>query len=96
LRLDKNGKTFIYTFLELESSSRLPGRDQKVNEMSFLNLLEQKGLSLNNFDKQKFPIIPMDEALLSMDFERKMERAQKEFSEAYQNVIANADILLKR
>jgi hypothetical protein len=34
LRLDKNGKTFIYTFLELESSSRLPGRDQKVNEMT--------------------------------------------------------------
>jgi hypothetical protein len=25
-----------------------------------------------------------------------MERAQKEFAEAYQNVIANADILLKR
>jgi hypothetical protein len=33
---------------------------------------------------------------LQKDFERKMERAQKEFSEAYQNVIANADILLKR
>ena len=33
---------------------------------------------------------------LQKDFERKMERAQKEFNEAYQNVIANADILLKR
>ena len=33
---------------------------------------------------------------LQKDFERKMERAQKEFAEAYQNVIANADILLKR
>jgi len=33
---------------------------------------------------------------LQKDFERKMERAQKEFIEAYQNVIANADILLKR
>ena len=30
------------------------------------------------------------------DFERNMERAQKEFAKAYQNVIANADILLKR
>ena len=33
---------------------------------------------------------------LQKDFERKMERARKEFAEAYQNVIANADILLKR
>ena len=33
---------------------------------------------------------------LQKDFERKMERAQNEFAEAYQNVIANADILLKR
>ena len=33
---------------------------------------------------------------LQKDFERKMERAQKELAEAYQNVIANADILLKR
>ena len=33
---------------------------------------------------------------LQKDFERKMEQAQKEFAQAYQNVIANADILLKR
>ena len=33
---------------------------------------------------------------LQKDFERDMERAQKEFFEAYQNVIGNADILLKR
>ena len=33
---------------------------------------------------------------LQKDFERKMERAQKEFAEAYQNVIANADILIKK
>ena len=33
---------------------------------------------------------------LQKDFERKIERAQKEFFEAYQNVIGNADILLKR
>ena len=33
---------------------------------------------------------------LQKDFDRKMERAQEDFSEAYQNVIANADILLKR
>jgi len=33
---------------------------------------------------------------LQKDFERDMERAQKEFFEAFQNVIANADILLKR
>jgi hypothetical protein len=33
---------------------------------------------------------------LQKDFERKMERGQKEFFEAYQNVIGNADILLKR
>jgi len=32
----------------------------------------------------------------SKDHERKMERGQKEFFEAYQNVIGNADILLKR
>ena len=30
------------------------------------------------------------------DFERNMERAQKEFGEAYNNLITNADILLKR
>ena len=33
---------------------------------------------------------------LQKDFGREMERAQKEFAEAYKNVIANADILLKR
>ena len=33
---------------------------------------------------------------LQKDFERDLERAQKEFFEAYQNVIGNADILLKR
>ena len=33
---------------------------------------------------------------LQKDFDRKMERAQEDFAEAYQNVIANADILLKR
>lgn len=33
---------------------------------------------------------------LQKDFEQKMERAQKEFFKSYQNVIGNADILLKR
>ena len=33
---------------------------------------------------------------LQKDFERKMERAQKDFAEAFQNVIGNADVLLKR
>ena len=33
---------------------------------------------------------------LQKDFERDMERAQKGFFEAFQNVIANADVLLKR
>ena len=33
---------------------------------------------------------------LQKDFERKMERAQKEFAEAYQNVISNADLIIKR
>jgi hypothetical protein len=33
---------------------------------------------------------------LQKAFEKDMERAQKEFAEAYQNVISNADILLKR
>ena len=33
---------------------------------------------------------------LQKDFEKNMERAQKEFGGAYQNLIANADILLKR
>ena len=33
---------------------------------------------------------------LQKDFERDLERAQKEFFEAFQNVIANADVLLKR
>jgi len=53
--------------------------------MSFLNLLEQKGLSLNNFDKQKFPIIPMDEALLSMDFDK---RFQVDFDDLQEEVLA--------
>ena len=33
---------------------------------------------------------------LQKDFERKMERAQKDFAKAYQDVISNADIFLKR
>jgi len=33
---------------------------------------------------------------LQKDFEKDMEQAQEDFAEAYQNVIANADILLKR
>ena len=33
---------------------------------------------------------------LQKDFTRNMERAQKEFGEAYQDVIGNADMLLKR
>ena len=33
---------------------------------------------------------------LQKDFERKMERAQEDFSEAYQNVISNADLIIKR
>jgi glycyl-tRNA synthetase alpha subunit len=33
---------------------------------------------------------------LQKDFEKDMEGAQEDFAEAYQNVIANADILLKR
>ena len=35
-------------------------------------------------------------ARLQKEFERDMERAQKEFGEAYGNVIANADILIKK
>jgi len=33
---------------------------------------------------------------LQKDFEREMERAQKDFSESLNDVIGNADILLKR
>ena len=33
---------------------------------------------------------------LEKDFARKMERAQKDFFEAYQNVISNADLIIKR
>ena len=33
---------------------------------------------------------------LQKNFQRDIERAQKEFYEAYQNVLGNADILLKR
>ena len=33
---------------------------------------------------------------LQKDFDRKMERAQEDFSEAYQNVISNADLIIKR
>ncbi len=35
-------------------------------------------------------------ARLQKDFEKNMERSKKEFGEAYHNLIANADILLKR
>jgi len=33
---------------------------------------------------------------LQKDFEKDMERAQKEFGESYNGVISNADILLKK
>ena len=33
---------------------------------------------------------------LQKDFERDMEKAQKEFGEAVENVIQNADITIKR
>ena len=33
---------------------------------------------------------------LQKDFQRDMERAQKEFMESYQDVLGNADVLLKR
>ena len=39
--------------------------------MSYLNLLEKKGFSLDNFHKDKFPIITMDEVLEGMDFDKK-------------------------
>ena len=32
---------------------------------------------------------------LQKDFERDMERAQKEFGESFNNVLSNADIILK-
>jgi hypothetical protein len=33
---------------------------------------------------------------LQKDFEKDMEKAQKEFGESYNSVISNADILLKK
>ena len=34
--------------------------------------------------------------ILQKDFEKDMEKAQKEFGESYNSVISNADILLKK
>ena len=39
--------------------------------MSYLKLLEKNGFSFDNFDKDKFPIITMDEVLEGMDFDKK-------------------------
>ena len=47
-------------------------------------------------DRMKFKNAMGKMSKLQKDFEKNMERAQKEFGGAYQSVIANADILLKR
>jgi len=77
------GREIRTTYGELARRSSL--RSSKGHEYKFKSSDQSKlRRAMDNLER------------LQKDFERKMERAQKEFSEAYQNVIANADILLKR
>ena len=77
------GREIRTTYGELARRSSL--RSSKGHEYKFKSSDQSKlRRAMDNLER------------LQKDFERKMERAQKEFAEAYQNVIANADILLKR
>ena len=77
------GREIRTTYGEIARISSL--RSSKGHEYKFKSSAQSKlRRAMDNLER------------LQKDFERKMERAQKEFAEAYQNVIANADILLKR
>ena len=49
-----------------------------------------------NTDRSKLKNAMKKLEQLQVKFEKDMENAQEEFFEAYQNVIANADILIKK
>ena len=49
-----------------------------------------------NVDQSKLKNAMKKLEQLQVKFEKDMENAQEDFFEAYQNVLANADILLKR
>ena len=77
------GRAIKTTYGELARKSSL--RSNKGHEYKFKSSDQSKlRRAMDNLER------------LQKDFERNMERAQKEFAQAYQNVIANADILLKR
>jgi len=47
-------------------------------------------------DQSKFRNTMVKIERLHKDFEKDMEKAQKEFAKAFQNVIGNADLLIKK
>jgi len=77
------GRAIKTTYGELARKSSL--RSNKGHEYKFKS---------NDQSKLKRSMDKMER--LQKDFKRDLERAQKDFAEAYQNVIRNADILLKR
>ena len=77
------GRPIKTTYGDLARKSTL--RSSKGHEYKFKSSNQSKlKQSMNKIEK------------LNKDFERNMERAQKDFSSAYNDVIGNADILLKR
>ena len=77
------GREIITTYGEVARKSSL--KSSKGHEYKFKSSDQSKlRRAMDNLER------------LQKDFERKMERAQKEFAEAYQNVISNADLIIKR
>ena len=77
------GRAIRTTYGDLSRKSSL--RSSKGHEYKF-----------KSSDQSKFRRSMDKIERLQKDFERDMERAQKDFSESLSNVIGNADILLKR
>ena len=77
------GRPIKTTYGDLARKSSL--RSSKGHEYKFKSSNQSKlKQSMNKIEK------------LKKDYERNMERAQKDFSRALNDVIGNADILLKR
>ena len=77
------GRAIRTTYGDLSRKSSL--RSSKGHEYKF-----------KSSDQSKFRRSMDKIERLQKDFERDMERAQKDFSESLSDVIGNADILLKR
>ncbi len=77
------GKPIQTTFGELTKKNSL--KSNKGHEYRFKS---------NDQQKLKYAMNKIEQ--VNKDFERSLEKAQKDFKLAYQNLLSNADVLLKR